>query len=469
MLRLLAICRNTFLQTIRQPIFSVLILLTFVFLVFNLPLSGWTMSPTGDHKESDQRLMNNVSLSTILAMGLLVAAFGSASVLAREIADRTALTVMAKPVSRATFVLGKYLGVAAAVSVAFYLCSLAFLMTVRHGVTPAAVDPVDWPVVVLGCSMLGLALLIALAGNWAFGWAFTSAVVFSATVCLTAAMAAITVIGKGWALVPFGHEISSQLLLALLLLFVGVQFFSAVAVAASTRLGQIPTLLVCIVVALLGAYYPLLFDRWADENVVIRGLGWIAPDTQYFMLMDALTMGREVPSAFVATSIGYGLCAIGGVLAIGVALFQTRQLEGQETASQVPAPIATLAWLGRGAAIGCVLAAVILPGWEAHRDLVGWATAIALLIAGAAGWILWGLFARGASWTYWLVLAAGAVTGLSAAAGLIWPSGAAFVRTHFGQAELVVRTLLGALLVLLCVLPRSRRHFSSTAGAVAAP
>ena len=467
MIRLLAIGRNTFLQTIRQPIFSVLILLTFAFLVFNLPLSGWTMSPTGEHKESDQRLMNNVSLSTILAMGLLVAAFGSASVLAREISDRTALTVMSKPVSRATFVLGKYVGVAAAVSVAFYLCSLAFLMTVRHGVMPAAVDPIDWPVIVLGCSMLGLAFVIALAGNWAFGWAFTSAVVFSATICLTAAMGAISVIGKGWALVPFGHEISSQLLLAMLLLFVAVQFFSAVAVAASTRLGQVPTLLVCIVVALLGAYYPLLFDRWADENVVIGGLGWIAPDTQYFMLMDALTMGRRIPSAFVVTSVAYGLCAIAAVLAIGVALFQTRQLEGRETASQVPAPIATIAWLGRAAAIGCMLAAVILPGWQAYRDLAGWATAFGLLVAGAAGWILWGLFARGARWTYWLVLAAAVITGLSAAAGLIFPAGAAMVRTRLGHAELVVRAILGALLVLLCVLPRSRRHFSSAA--VAAP
>ncbi|MHC4984758.1 MAG: hypothetical protein ACYTFO_01245, partial [Planctomycetota bacterium] len=209
---------------------------------------------------------------------------------------------------------------------------------------------------------------------------------------------------------------------------------------------------------------------WAAENVVIRGIAWIAPDTQYFMLMDALTMGREVPTAFVVTSVGYGLCAIAAVLAIGVALFQTRQLEGRETASQVPAPIATLAWLGRATAISYVLAAVILPGWEAYRTLTGWTIAVGLLLVGVAGWIFWGLFARGAKWTYWLVLVASAISGLSAAAGLIFPSGAAFVRTDFGHAELVVRTLFGALGVLLCVLPRSRRHFSSTAsGAVAAP
>ena len=462
MMKLLAICHNTFLQTIRQPIFSVLILVTFLFLVFNLPLSGWTMNPTGDYKDSDQRLMNNVSLSTILAMGLLVAAFGASSALAREIADRTALTVMSKPVSRATFVLGKYLGVAAAVTMAFYLCSLVFLMIVRHGVVPAASDPIDWPVIVLGCSALALAFVIALGGNYVFGWTFTSAMVWSMTICLSAAMAAIAVIGKGWTFIPFGQGISGQLLLGLLLLYAGILFFSAVAVTASTRLGQMQTLLACIGVALLGAYYPLLYGPWVDRNAVIGALAWITPDTQYFLLMDALTMGKVVPAVFVTTSLAYALCVIAAVLAIGIALFQTRQLDRRETASSVPAPISMLAWLGRAGAVACVLAGIILPAWPDRRGLGGLAAAAGLVLGGALGWLLCGAFARGIRWSYWIVCPLAAAIGLTGLAGLLLPAHTAAVRTSLGNAELTVRVLAAAVVVLVCVLPRSRRHFQPT-------
>ena len=468
MIRLLAICRNTFLQSIRQPIFSILILLTFVFLIFNVPLSGWTMSPTGEHKESDQRLMNNVSLSTILAMGVFVAAFGASSVLSREIEDRTALTVIAKPVSRATFVFGKYLGVAAAVAMAFYLCSLVFLMTVRHQVMPTASDRIDWPVIVLGGSMFALALVISVGGNFTFGWPFTSTMVWACTLLLTAAMAAIAVVGKGWTLVPFGQGISGQLLIALGLIFVAVMFFSAVAVAASTRLGQIPTLLVCIAVAALGAYHPLLFSEGARDNVMINALAWITPDTRYFMMMDALVQDHVVPLAFVAISAAYGLCFIGASLAIGIALFQTRQLQGGGTTSGVPAAIGALAWVGRAVAVACLLAGLILPAWPKFQQWSGLLTAGALLAGGVLGWLLWGFFARGVAWSYWLVAAAATVSTLAALAALLLPEHAAFLRLSTSDTGLSIRALGSATVVLICILPRTRRHFKHTHRSVVA-
>jgi hypothetical protein len=42
-MRLLAIAKNAFVETIRQPIFLVLILSTFLVLVMDLPLAGWTL------------------------------------------------------------------------------------------------------------------------------------------------------------------------------------------------------------------------------------------------------------------------------------------------------------------------------------------------------------------------------------------------------------------------------------------
>src|SRR3972149_4451287 len=117
MLRFWSICRNSFVQTIRQPIFSVLILVTCAVLVVDLPLSGWTMGiGATSYEKTDQILMENLGLSTLLVSGLLVAAFSAASVLTREIEDNTALTVISKPVPRPVFVLGRFAGVTAAVA-----------------------------------------------------------------------------------------------------------------------------------------------------------------------------------------------------------------------------------------------------------------------------------------------------------------------------------------------------------------
>ena len=141
MTRLLAIARNAFVETIRQPIFGVLILLTFLVLVLDVPLSSWTMGRgQAEYRSTDQQMLLSLGLSQLLISGLWISAFSAAGVLSREIEDRTVLTVVSKPVPRAVLVLGKYVGVAAALIAAYYLCSLAFLMTVRHGVMPTASD-----------------------------------------------------------------------------------------------------------------------------------------------------------------------------------------------------------------------------------------------------------------------------------------------------------------------------------------
>ena len=463
MTKLLAIARNTFLQTVRQPVFSVLILLTFGLLVLSVPLSGWTMSPTGEHKESDQRLMNNVGLSTILAAGMLIAAFAASSALSREIADGTALTVVAKPVSRATFVLGKYLGVAAAVTVAFYLCSLAFLMTVRHGVLPTAVEKIDWPVVVIACSMVGVAFVIALVGNFSFKWTFTSTMVWTTTICLTLAMAAIAVVGKEWKLVSFGEGIPGQLLIGVGLIYVAVLFLSAVAVAASTRLGQVPTLLVCIGVAVLGAYHSLLYFRWGhDHNLIIPLFAAGTPETRYFMTMDALTQNRPIPISFVGLSAAYGACFIAAALAIGCALFQSRQLEGQQTSAAVPAPVSGMSWLGRAVAVLSVLAGIIVAADPCAWSGRGFSLAAALVVGGVVGWVLWGLFARGVKWTYWLIAPLSTMALIAAIVSLVLNDTIKPDRFGLLKGDLFVIAIVAATVALVCLLPRTRRHFRSS-------
>lgn len=473
MTKLWAISRNTFVQTVRQPIYLVLILLTFGLLVLNLPLTGWTMGRS--YHDSDQKMLVNVGLSVLLLSGLLIAAFSASGVLAREIEDRTALTVVSKPVPRALFVLGKFVGVGAAVAVAYYLCSLAFLMTVRHRVMPAASDPYDTPVIIMGTSALVLAILAAGAGNLMFNWTFTSAAVSALFVLLSIAMGLIAFIGHEdtweWVVVPFGEGIDPQILLGMLLIWLAVAVLVAVAVAASTRLGQLTTLLVCLGVLMIGSMYPFLMQRWSGRLVLPYLLaGEFLANLTYFYPLDALSLDMTIPLGYVGRAAVYAAVYIAGVLCLGIAAFQCRPMEAQGTSGTLPGAVGLLGGVGRLAA-----AVLALVGLEALLGAVwglldgGFDPLVhpylaVLLVAGALLWLLWGHFSRGARWAYWAALGLLGAALVGAVAGMLLADPASEA-ARFGQAtvQALFAALVSAGALIVLALPKTRRHFFATA------
>ena len=538
MAKLWAIIRNTFTQTVRQPIFGLLILLTFAVLALDLPLAGWTMGSS--YHETDQKMLIELGLSTLLISGLFISAFSASGVLAREIEDKTALTVIAKPVSRWLFVLGKFAGVAAAVVVAYYLCSLAFLLTVRHRVMPAASDPYDWPVIVLGLTALVLTFVTATAGNFLFGWTFASSAVLSGVVCFTVAAAVVAFMGKGWQPVPPGYDkpphptegmvkvqlepgwsmdgfveamkarkyrvdkadydsgvitlripadltlesslarlkatpgveeagrvtdppvIGGQLLLAMSLLLMGVMIFVATAIAASTRLGQVMTLVVCLIVYVVGASHSALFGRWADDVLLARLLGRIAPRLAYFVErpIDAITMDWTLPGSFVAMAAGYAAAYVAALLLIGMALFQRRTLEAEASAATLPGAVALLAFAGRVAAVVLAVVALVALSLREFHAATGILKAAALLAAGVGLWLLWGYFSRGVRWSYFAAVALCAAVAAVLIVGLQVP-GAEALRLGQGPVPVLVEAAAAVLALLVLVLPKTRRHFAS--------
>lgn len=321
---LLAIARNTFIESIRQPIFTVMLGIGLGGLAFNLAFTAYTL---GD----DTKLMIDMGLSWIYLCGLFLAAFTAAGVVCREIENRTALTVISKPIARAAFVLGKYLGVTGAIGLAFYLWSLGFLMSVRHQVVASNWEHADWPVILFGTGALGAAILATGWGNYFYGWVFSSRFAAVLGVLLTLACLALLLIGKKWEIQPLSAEFAkddgllAQVMIALGLLMLGLAVLSAVAVAASTRLGQVMTLVVCAAIFLVGLSSDYLIGRMIPRHPI----AWIAyaaaPNMQYLWLADALTQRNAIGAEYVMMTSAYTGCYIAAVLCIGVAMFQTRE------------------------------------------------------------------------------------------------------------------------------------------------
>lgn len=484
MIKFWSIAQNTFVQIIRQPIYGIILLVTIMVLLGMIPLSMFTMGEKGgDYKVTDQRMLIQLSLTNLLLAAALLAALCASSALSREIEERTALTVLAKPVSRAIFVLGKFAGLAAAVLTACYILSLVMLMTVRHGVLSAVSDPYDVPVITFFLSGFFLAMLAAALGNIFFGWHFVSALTLALVICMSVAMGLIGFIGPAWTVIPFGEGLSAQLLVGLALILMAVMVLTAVAVAASTRLGLILTLLVCLGVTLVGTIYPALFGKWQDKIVLVQLISPLVPNLTYFFALDAIAKNQPITADYVALAGLYCLLYVAGILALGVALFQRRNLQADEGSATMPAAVSLLGGLGR---LGAALAGLL--GIEALAELIwshasgsfepilfrffssaagswggGLAIMIALLPIAVLAWAIWTCFGRGFKWAYWTILVLAAVKALYDILGLALP-GATWLPGHFGQGTLAIALAAAGIVLLILMFPSTRRHFKPIQG-----
>jgi ABC-2 type transport system permease protein len=320
--KLLAIAGNTFVETVRQPIFGILLWVAIGLLAVNPSIAAFSLEGG-----SDSKIMRDIGLSTMLLYGLLASVFSATGVITREIETFTVLTVVSKPVSRPLFLVGKFAGVCGAMAVGFYVLALALMMTARHGVMEMASDKYDWPVILLGTAAIALSVLVAGFGNFTYGWHFSSTLLAWTTGLGTLALAATLCFDKAWKpqspLTDFGDV---QLIYAMFLVFLAVILLTAFAVMFSTRLSQVMTLVFCAAIFLIGLMSDYLFGLRLSEGVVFQVLYAALPNFQYFWVADALTQNLVVSGWHVLSVLGYMLCYCAAILSLGVAMFQTREV-----------------------------------------------------------------------------------------------------------------------------------------------
>jgi len=457
MTKLWAIAVNAFIETVRQPIFTILLLATYGVLILDVPLTGYSMAT--DAEVGDLRMLVDLGLSTIMFSGVFFAAFSASGALSRDIERGTVLTVVTKPVPRPTVLTGKFLGVAAAVTVAFYLMTIVFLMTARLGVKSTAAARLDPVVLYLGIGALVTAMTAALFCNYFFGWQFAGAHVTTSLIVFTAAAAALGFIGEHWTITPFGEGVDLRVLTVLGLLWMAVMVVTAIAVAISTRLGQGATLGVCLGVFMFSVATADLFGQHMETNLLARLAYWVTPNLAYFFT-EALMTDQPITGRYVALAAGYGACYATAALLVGVVLFQNREIDRRRGASAAPGLVNTYAWVMRLTSLAAALIGLtVLAGRLDRPRAVAAGIAVA---AGAAGWVLAGLLGRGIRWARLLLQTLTIVELVTAIVVL------GFLRPALAGPEGRIALLAGsaahaAYVLALSLRPSARSHFAHPA------
>lgn len=319
----LAIAANTFAETIRQPIYNILIWVAAFWIAFVSPsLAAFSLEIGNDIK-----VMKDVGLATLLLYGLLAAVFSATSVITREIESQTVMTVISKPVARPLFILGKYLGVTSAICLGFYLVSLLFFMAVRHGTLETASDRFDQPVLLFGLGAICISLGVAIFTNYFYSWNFLPTLLGGLAPLLTLAMLLVLLVSPTWALQSPATDFGDlQLIYAVAMMFCAVLILTAFAIALSTRFSQVATLMLCVGVLLLGLMSDYFFGRNVDEGLLFAVIYGVVPNFQFFWVGDLLTQEQQIPAQLVGEVAAYAGIYTLAVLSLGVALFQTREV-----------------------------------------------------------------------------------------------------------------------------------------------
>lgn len=308
---LIAITRNAFVESVRQPIYPTMLLLAGVLQLFNTWSTGFSMEyTTTSEVVKDNKLLLDIGLAGVFVFGTLLAAFTATAVLSREIEDKTVLTVVSKPISRPVVILGKYLGVAAALMLAVLVMSIFLMIGLRHGVMSTAADTLDMPVIVFTSVGIGVAVLFSGWANFFYGWSFPQTLALSIATALILIYTALVFVGPKWEIQPvyqvqwerdrawmdtqtyfdryklpperdydpnapigrvtgkriFFPVLLPQVTLACVGTALGILVLSAVATAASTRLGQVMTIVVCAGVFVGGLLSNYALGRIAYTN-----------------------------------------------------------------------------------------------------------------------------------------------------------------------------------------------------------
>jgi ABC-type transport system involved in multi-copper enzyme maturation permease subunit len=325
-MKIYAIAKVTFLQIIRQPIFGVLLILSLGIMTLAPSVTAFTL-------DDDNKMLQDLCLSTFLVSGLLLSVFSASGAISAEIDDQTILTIVSKPINRLVFIGGKFLGVMGTLLLACLFMSLTFQMVLRHGVLWAAYIERDVPIIAFGLGAAGLALLFAGLANYLFDWQFSPTAMAIGLPLLSFAFIIAGFFDKHWQLQSFGAGYSLDIFYACLLLLLAVWVLAGVCLVCSTRLNVVWTLVVAFVILCLGMIMDwLVLDKiqvagWSLAKAGFAAIYAIIPNFQVFWMLDALNKADTHISAFYVLQVaGYAACYLVATLFIAYAMFLDRQV-----------------------------------------------------------------------------------------------------------------------------------------------
>lgn len=313
MLNFFQVARNTFRESLREPIFFIL-LITALVLIAHFPSMSLFVF------REQIKLVIDSSMATTMVFGLFAAVLCASHTVSREMNNGTVLLLLSKPVHRWSFILAKICGIIAALMVFVFVCNSATLTSVIIAKDQFNMDMTAY---YLFFSLVIIGSLYGLVSNYMYGKSFSSSAIMALSLLLPILTLYLYLVNE--------HvEVSfMELAPALVLLFMAVATMATITVALSTRLDMVANLSVCSAIFFLGLISSYLFNHSTDSeflNFFNRGMYAVLPNWQFFWLADALATQQRIPASYVFSALLYTIFYMTLCSIWAVTMFQNREL-----------------------------------------------------------------------------------------------------------------------------------------------
>lgn len=284
--RITAIAGATWTELVRLKVFYFLIVFALILIGSSFFLAQF------DFERGELQMLKDISLGAMTIFSSLLAILATAGLLPKDIEDRTIYTVLAKPVSRAEYLLGKLIGI-------FLLLAFSVLL----------MGAVFWSILAMRTGHIMHAVESGMAGEPAAD--------------IEQALSAVAGAGPSKLLLAaVGLILLKSWILAALTMFV-----------ASFSTSSIFTIMTALAVNFIGYLQATARDYWlagggmgAVTKALLLLVAIIFPDLQAFDVVDQIAAGTAVPPRIFAEVLALGLAYIAVYTALATAIFHTREL-----------------------------------------------------------------------------------------------------------------------------------------------
>ena len=286
--RISAIASNTLLELVRQKVFYFMLVFAVLGIGSSFVASGW--------KFAEQfQVLKDVSLGAMSVFSWLLATLATAMVLPKDLEDRTLYTILAKPVSRLEYLLGKFAGVLLLLFIALSLMAAVFFLVLYAREHVAIAETV---------------------GD--FGGQPSPEL-----------QAAIEEVKR--------NAFTPGLGTAVLVIFTKAAVCASLTLTLSTfATSWIFTVMTSIAIYIIGQVQPIAREYWLNEvpdaqvsTITKAFLGIVAvifPDFRLFNVVDEIVVGNAVPGWMLTQTFGLGVGYIFIFTLVGYVCFANREL-----------------------------------------------------------------------------------------------------------------------------------------------
>jgi len=301
--RILTIGRNTLTESIRQKVLNVLLIFALVLTASSVAFSGLgAYGPdTSSMFDAQIKFVKDFGCGAIGIFGFLITLLSTAQLIPQELHNRTIYTILAKPVRRGEFLLGKFLGMVLLLTLCTALMSLAFAATLY--------------------------------------WQERTAL---------AQTEAIYDRNPNWHAVPeavasYNHDTDAvyqqtrdpQIIEAVLLIYAKLLMTTAIALLISTfATSSIFTIATTFMIYLIGHMESTAREFWlasgADTSIwqssLVGLISLLIPDMNSFTIVDEILAGNKVPWHHALNLIGYADVYMIVLLGVSIVVFDYREI-----------------------------------------------------------------------------------------------------------------------------------------------